>query len=650
MLKKKCTVVIEKTSILPTQFVPINMAKHLLSTLLYLLSPYLAEGQIICPNTCCQGATIQASIQMDTPAQSYIWLDFSGGTRINGQYVFFKGDSLSGKQVELRFEQPYDRLIQVWAIYPNDTIVFNKTIIVNSPIIDTVFPEVYVCQCTYTLPWGIEIKQSGDYKYIFQDSGGCFLIQKQKVNILPGFYDVYEPKSYSCTPIFTNPAGDIFWRTGEDVCFGSTILSNGACQHHRQIQFQYSARSKIRETDGVYCTQLPDTLYSQYTQYTDSIHWLNQARQIISKQPYLVVSDTGWYYLHVFDDLIYECDGFDSVYVKVGTAPSIDIVTKQPYSCQFPQVMLFAQPDTADLRFEWYSDKWTYKIEADSVLIDKNLKMTLVGTDTISGCKTVLSRTINKNTAQVDIVNDPIPQPAFGCADTLLSPIDIVFQPPNAFVTWYHPNGNIVNNNQVNIDDPGTYSILAIHPTSGCRTLKTVDAIQKKLNGLTPIVVPDKNNTGSGIIKIIISEDNNITWSSIFYKDSLPIGTGNQFYLLSAGTYSWYYQQSNGCDTTLYFTIENVVATYEQGNNDTWFITPNPTNGTLYFKTSEHNSPIEQIHLIDWTGKTIWSHTPVSNTDFSVQLPASLSAGTYLLTYEYAGRRSVKRLMLTDHY
>ncbi len=299
-----------------------------------------------------------------------------------------------------------------------------------------------------------------------------------------------------------------------------------------------------------------------------SLEWLDPDDQSLGSNPNIMANQPGVYTLIVTDD---ENGCTISALVEVPqdiSPPIAEAGENDTLSCSLTELTLMGSGTNATMMsFEWLDDVNSSISNNQNVVIDNPGVYTLVVTNLENGCS---------GEDEVEIVPDMnLPVAVAGLGGTLTCVVDAIIldasgssQGNNFAYEWQAPGGSTISNELViEVNQPGTYTIIVSNDINGCTTEDEVVVLQD-------VQLPVSDITGIGPLEI------NCDVSSVILDGggSVPFGAldfewstidGNimtdldipQVEINQAGTYVLTVtNQINGCTDTETFNITDNLA------------------------------------------------------------------------------------------
>ncbi len=227
-----------------------------------------------------------------------------------------------------------------------------------------------------------------------------------------------------------------------------------------------------------------------------SLEWLDPNGQSLGSNPNVIVSETGIYTLIVTDD---DNGCTISALVEVPqdiSPPIVDAGENDTLSCSLTELILFGTGSNADvMSYEWLDDQNNPISNNQSVVIDNPGIYTLVVTNLENGCT---------GEDIVEVVPDMnLPIAVAGQGGTLTCIVDAIIldasgstQGNDFSYEWQFLGGNTISTDlQVEVNQPGTYSIIVTNNINGCTSQDVVDVLED-------VDLPVSDITGIGPLEI----------------------------------------------------------------------------------------------------------------------------------------------------
>jgi hypothetical protein len=213
-------------------------------------------------------------------------------------------------------------------------------------------------------------------------------------------------------------------------------------------------------------------------------------------------------------------------------------------------------------------------------------------------------------------------------------------------------DGTFDDNNLVNpVYKPGILDLqngnttLQMHVNSYEGCLNSENTINLDIQALPLINLPSDTIVSNGntiLLDATLDGDMTYNWqpdgstSSSLIIDSLSSINGSK-------TASITITSSKGCSATKEIQVHFNNPVIE----DTYTIYPNPSNGNFRLQPVKGSSVIDQMKLVDCTGKVVWNNDESLNIVGSKQIEiGGLTGGSYLLVTENKNGRSVNQLVI----
>jgi hypothetical protein len=171
---------------------------------------------------------------------------------------------------------------------------------------------------------------------------------------------------------------------------------------------------------------------------------------------------------------------------------------------------------------------------------------------------------------------------------------------------WTGPNGFTANTSTVWVKVPGTYTLKATSPITGC-TATAHFAVTASFD--VPVITlvqltDDMNSQSIGSIQVSVGggmPPYHLSW----YKNGQLFSHEYDLVGLSAGQYVLIVSGDNGCSDTALYIIKNVVATLDPVQQNLWKVFPNPATAWLDIQFDGGQVPETQFRLCDATGRVV---------------------------------------------
>lgn len=520
------------------------------------------------------------------------------------------------------------------------------------PVPVVTLPPVWKCSCadSITLPWGDVVNVAGTYSRLQENGLECDIIEMVEV-LAPAPIINWGPLVHDCNLFALNDAGQYYKLANSgQICHDCNLIPG----QHPMEMFCLCVYSlslprphfvKIEGTNNLHCTSLPDVLRSQYPFDDGILTWFDAAGNILGNADTLVVQDTGLVVLRgqLFDingNLV--CEKFDSVFVRQGAAPFFQFYP-DTINC-LPNATLEVSPDSIspNLLWKWFNKDQTYT--SPTYTATQPGKVFFLVKDTLSGCEATGYQLVNKALAPKFQVHALA---IIGC-DTLIRPFVYGLQPSDALVSWTMNGGPSFTSDTIPLSAPeGNYYIRVTDAQNGCYTTTsfTLDWLEKN----QPLIVvgtvtDDSNNTGTGAIQLTCFQCESASFQ--WYHDNMLIGQNKSITGLTSGFYECRIHYPLSCDTTLFFTVDNVVSTAEQLQYNGLTFYPNPVKDKFVVKSEYFDLQDGSFQITSALGQIMDQGTRTGKNNFHYDC-SHFPEGVYCL-WMTAGEQQWKILFVVE--
>ena len=179
---------------------------------------------------------------------------------------------------------------------------------------------------------------------------------------------------------------------------------------------------------------------------------------------------------------------------------------------------------------------------------------------------------------------------------------------------------------------PGAY-MATVTDGDGCQQIQSAQVTQPDPLLLSSFVVHnDPGNAGTGSINIVV-QGGMMPYTYNWMRNGQSFASTQNLFSLFVGQYAVVVTDANGCTyTSIFFNVNNAVATTEPENNFQWSVFPNPAQTEVFLKMDAAEAGNARVSIFDSSGRLLLEQdaTPINNSSGRIDL-SGLPDGMLLL-------------------